>query len=843
MDTYTILFYLMTLANNHSDISAFFDPETMSRSASTVYANVGVQIVSNGLRQSASNSTDMSVSWEEQRLEVTLLNVWIMGAVMAILVCLALLIMILCPTGVVPRDPHTLAGLATICASSRSLNAELKDQGHASDNRMRLKLAGNHFQSSKEQCAQTWRFVVQAVDSDHQPHEISQESHSHVQQVPGPINWWRPISVSFVYMTLAVLIPVALIVVLEILQRKSDDHRGFANVGSRHVGQTLSSLLSAFIMVIVALIYDAGAFALSMFAPYLTMRHGSALAKRSLCINHLGQLPILVPLSAILKRHYGVALMSLAALFGSFLTVIVSGLFVVDTVPWLQAGRYTRSDDFGRKWNDSLDDNLAGTMLALLEYQNASYPLLTYEDLALPNTSFLGYQASDRASQSLLDSGSVTLSLNALRGSLNCSLIPHDNTTISYGSESDNGCEYSINPLPWPVMVMFNFSLPPGCYSNGGDSSSLGSAPLNSSIQPKSSFTLHTYVPRNITKPPPNICADFSSPSTDWGVYGGAMTDLHLGVSGNPQSCPSLAFMFGHFRFNQTIPSNVTVYTCSQLIQEVPANVTFSLPKMTIDTGNPPLIDEPSARTLQSTNNLIQNHFGKELNNVRGYDIFGFPATWSPGSYYNHEPMDVFTQTLVFGKDGRPPEELVGPANAGAFLSAVQRSYGKYMAQVITANMRQNTTSGSATATHYDATIMDSTRLRIRQNNRSKLILQALLGTMLALGIAAYALDWNVRQTLPHNPCSIAGAMSLLADSELCGYGGGDGKNVLPDGAEFMTDKELEEVLGGYLFSLGWWGDRKTSGGGQRFGIDVGASEMDSKRWDWKRFGRRARRA
>jgi hypothetical protein len=100
------------------------------------------------------------------------------------------------------------------------------------------------------------------------------------------------------------------------------------------------------------------------------------------------------------------------------------------------------------------------------------------------------------------------------------------------------------------------------------------------------------------------------------GVYSGDMTSLHLEIPDNPPSRPSLAFMFGYFRYNQTTPSNVTIYTCSQRIQEVPANATFSLPGIKIDTGNFPLTDEPSARTVQLTDSVNNDHFPNELNNV-----------------------------------------------------------------------------------------------------------------------------------------------------------------------------------------------------------------------------------
>jgi hypothetical protein len=131
------------------------------------------------------------------------------------------------------------------------------------------------------------------------------------------------------------------------------------------------------------------------------------------------------------------------------------------------------------------------------------------------------------------------------------------------------------------------------------------------------------------------------------------------------------------------------------------------------------LTDEPSARTLQFTDSVIDDHFANELNNVWGYDSFGLAADYTLVDALNHLPMEVFTQTLTFEPNGRPAEEFVGIPNADKFLSAMQRNYGKYRAQVITANMRQSMVPNSPTL--YNATIPDSSRLTCQNSQRSAL--------------------------------------------------------------------------------------------------------------------------
>jgi hypothetical protein len=141
------------------------------------------------------------------------------------------------------------------------------------------------------------------------------------------------------------------------------------------------------------------------------------------------------------------------------------------------------------------------------------------------------------------------------------------------------------------------------------------------------------------------------------------------------------------------------------------------------------------------------------------------------------------------------------------------------MAQVINSGMR---TPPLYPSPAYNATIALPTA-RLNMNNGSKVTLQILLAIMLVCGTLAYLLT-DIRHTLPHNPHTLAGSMTLLAGSEMCS------RSVVPEGTEWVSDKELKRVgvFDGYLFSLGWW--ENGHGGGalkkrRRFGIDIGRAE------------------
>lgn len=170
-------------------------------------------------------------------------------------------------------------------------------------------------------------------------------------------------------------------------------------------------------------------------------------------------------------------------------------------------------------------------------------------------------------------------------------------------------------------------------------------------------------------------------------------------------------------------------------------------------------------------------------------------------------------------------EELAGPQNVGRLINATNHLYQKHMAQAINLNMR-TTDDSDALGEIFNATVVGST-FRLKQNAGPKLALQILLGIMTVGGGAAY-LFTDMRHTLPHNPCTIAGTMSLLAGSEML--------KLLPEGAEYMSDKELEKkVFGKHRYSMGWFDDGE---GGMRFGIDIGKAQIERRRDKKKWIGR-----
>ena len=129
--------------------------------------------------------------------------------------------------------------------------------------------------------------------------------------------------------------------------------------------------------------------------------------------------------------------------------------------------------------------------------------------------------------------------------------------------------------------------------------------------------------------------------------------------------------------------------------------------------------------------------------------------------------------------------------------------------QMINSLMRTNESSDSTfSPQQVSGTIFNTNRLRIKQNNISKIILQSLLAGMLVCFLGSNVL-MDMRSTLPHNPITLAGSMSLLAGGELCE----ESKNQTESFEDFENRlKGFKSGLGGGLD--GWKMDARKGTGG-----------------------------
>jgi hypothetical protein len=776
-----VLSKLMLLAEGESSLRIFLaDSEAMKRAAAKALNGVAAQYAQQILLDPASKASTGQIIYSEDKLKVQTTSMGLIGSCLVLLICLSVAVLFSRPHDVVPRKPDSLAAKAVILASSQDLQHLLADLGRSSTSNIRHRLSAFRFLSVWDTNNKAnFRIKPSKVEPSLEVREGLSESH----------HWHRPTSIRKGFIVTILPLPLVVIGTLEGLQQASNRYNGFLSINQDASDESnytaiLIRYMPAFFMLLIATSFNMLDFNVTTFAPFSALRVGNSPARKSLLSCLAGELPPVALYQAAMARLWGPLFSNLASLTGSMLAIIVSGLLVVENVTVASTVAVQQLDSFTIDAYDPYDGKATAT-LSLIEQFNLSFPVLTHEDLAFPKIKLSEEATGLGKILSKADNVSLSVRLPALRASLNCKPVPQKGIIFSFNHD-----RFVVDTMPdaqfnSQLVLETNFDLPQGC---GGESYDWAR-----------NFPLADYVP---------------DPEKGWS-FAGAIGDL-AGVTIQSSDCPSLAFFFGSFKMNVTSHENVTVMSCSEHIQEVQALITLSLPSFEIDSAHPPVVDESATRFLKNT---TSGFTALQYNVSDMFDQKVVPPYSAVGEDGQNAILDSFFRALTLGSEVISPSQLLGPANAGTLLNCITRLYRKYMAQVINSDMRTPPLYPNPV---YNATIALPTA-RLKMNNGSKVTLQILLAIMFVCGTLAYLLT-DMRHTLPHNPHTLAGSMTLLAGSEMCS------RSVVPEGTEWISDKELKRagVFEGYLFSLGWWENGHGVGvlkKRRRFGIDIGRAE------------------
>ncbi|KAI9875572.1 MAG: hypothetical protein M1823_007447, partial [Watsoniomyces obsoletus] len=209
------------------------------------------------------------------------------------------------------------------------------------------------------------------------------------------------------------------------------------------------------------------------------------------------------------------------------------------------------------------------------------------------------------------------------------------------------------------------------------------------------------------------------------------------GQADNPPGCPSVALIYGYVDVNSEAESQTTVLVCYQQLEETPTLVTLTYPDLLIPASRPPISGVDSVKQIEASGDgTLAFQFRPQLHFDRKLALFNQDVFDSSNS--GRSPVDPFFQAVLFGRHPVSQAELASDSALARrrVSQGFQGVYGRYMAQAISANMRRPLSSANeggddSIAETLSATVTDPQgRLRVRQNNSSKLALQILLGTM-----------------------------------------------------------------------------------------------------------------
>lgn len=790
------LFRLMLLVTalpmKEEYVKTFLNPKKMIEAVDVVVPGVAVQFIQQNFLQSArkKETTLASGSGLEDRLHVRMPSLWVMVVGFIVMTVITIGILVTSHHGVVPRNPTSLAFHATALSANPDLQAVLGYCGHKNSKQLRTTLQCCDFSTSLNQQSfritpsYTWTSPSTPTDD-----ETNQDTWL-------PVAAWLPVAGTML------ITPLLAIAVLEALSSISVEHDGLVNLDESNYTITAIVYSTTLFLLLIATLYNNFEFTTSLFAPFNTLRSGIAEAKRSLHSHPLGETAPIAFFQMVRDRHLGAALSISAAIIGSTLAIVASGLWVVGSSPqFVREANGLIMSTWNVSWlNSSQNDNGAMELLNNI-HRNLSQPSVhVWNNLALPNLEATLTNSTSSLEQRLLGSDlNYTFVVPSLRPELSCDVVPTDSLFITFTEGNPN----ITHQATWIFAALAD--APSKCFQNytgkpigmrwsqGGPGREL--TPLagwRSMLLP-----IYELDPFDVVVKEPYLRDDFVFPRT----------------KEHETSCPSFGVYFGYGGSGKTdiwddgtVTENLTALVCYQRLREINTTVVYAgdLDSRSLSDQQPlsVSVDEKSSRYVRNETANSDTFSYEILPHRDALEPFlgnAFRVQYSSVSYgsdnYN---IDEFFNHISHMNPELTPKDLFGAEHISDLIEAVATIYKEYMVNVIDLNFRtQLSATNASSATAIDGT---ATRLvsRLKINSASKLALQIMLGAMTILGGAAFCLV-DLRKTLPRDPCSIASTMALFAGSKMCS------REYMPEGTEWLSEQELNHFWRGQKFSLGWW--------------------------------------
>lgn len=820
-------FQLMLKKTGLQSVGSFLEPDLLVSTGSDVFKGIATQVLHQLAVQPANRTTSGSITYTEQRLRVKVISTGFMCGFLGLLFILSVAMIFVRPSFSAPDQPGSVLSMATVLASSPDFNEILLPMGSLSNEELERRLAEYQFLTIHSSDAGANASVsIEPIRQNEAQTTNNHVTEQDMSQVPS----WRPAASTTWFLVLAICLPLAVIAALEIIQHFSDVNDGFVSITQSN-SLALATYIPSAVSLGVASIYAAMQMMAATFAPFTPLKRGNASAGRTVMLNLVGQLPPRALFLSLKTKNFAVAIVLLGSFLGSFLSIIVSGLYSVISVPIVQNTTLQQSDtfNFGTTNVDlSVVDNEATPIDNLVEYLGVNSPKWTSGDLAFNTLSQDAISTTNSSANATL-----TVQVPAVRASLNCTSIPNGLRKVtSVDTQGTGGNEQPVMPGrpvdPNTIFSGYNMITvnTPLRYADWCESAPKG-------MKNETTWSQDFLITDNTTTAYVGIGAFLA-----WGFHesneivgDGALPTVAVtgttpeGIQVTDNGCPTFAVTFGQIKVNRSgkestpktsdVEMDLATIVCYQNIEQVMTNATWQLPDFSFDPSQLPTTDESTAKLLKSNRgserfSYLLNAWLVGLNNPLSNQTIPGPNNSDP----SNNNLDAFSEALVLGKGGRAAQELAGSKNVDNLKNAAQRLYGEYMAQAISLNMRDNkTASNEAPLPTYNGAVTTSGHQRLQQNRAPKIALEVVLGVMAACGLATRLL-LPVRDVLPHNPCSIAGTATLIAGGQVVSRLSAASKFERTDGKH----ADIVSVLANGLYSMKWWQD---AGGAQRYGIDL----------------------
>ncbi|KIV81445.1 hypothetical protein PV11_03634 [Exophiala sideris] len=762
---FTLMSVLQGRKAGQSTLRPFLAVETMMSRVQQVFQGVAAQVAGADLLKPALNYSIGRVSIRENRLIVQLLPVIFMGIGFGLLAIISILLICLRPRDTVPRRVEGAFDTLCVLSSSLGLERSLHGSGSANDTQLTERLRDRHFRSiTPSQAANVSTTFI--VTQDEECSSLLDEAKS---SSSASSEWWLPWSIRPAGRVITIIVPVAVIALLEVLQRISYSRNGFTTIDtSQSAADHAKSIVPASVMVVIALIYGSLDDSTNILSPYVALTKGLPPAKRRLGSRstkvsagypaHVhGKISLAAFIIAVQSGYFASCFTIVTAFLAPFLTILSSGLYVIEPEVKVGAVEVYALDTFNASWSGSYSsDSGANADANQILNNGADYPQWTYQDIALPALS----SDMDLSRSGVgTESGNLSILMPALRGRLDCHVTRPGDVQYELTDSSE---------LNTTIQILDTCGGGSGVIKSFSILTELSASPDGSTSSTNSSVPNQRYI------------AAIENLHVSNGVWNDQSQYVSHTPPDNPDGCPSLLFYAANISMGttlDTISADLTALSCRQILQQVPVNASLTYPAFAIDKSRPPTTNERDVSDLDNGTTGVTGRTYQIANWLSEFQNKLLPTSNGTAEY----EINNFYNSVAFA-EGFPIENLFGQQNVESFITAVEYGYSTYMAQAISSNMRTTiptSANGSGSAQPNDiaftATLQTPLRAnltqpaadhyRLKQDNASKIALQAILGTMVVCALAAWICTGNTK-VLPHNPCSIAGVASLFAGSD-----------------------------------------------------------------------------
>ncbi|ETS82552.1 hypothetical protein PFICI_04428 [Pestalotiopsis fici W106-1] len=836
-----LFFGLMKLHSNVSSMHQFMDAELLQDSFLQVFNGIAAKLAYEMISNKSDKKQEIrgAVMFTQNRLHVTMLSTAIMCSAFGILAAISFGLVFLAPRSVVASKPGSVLAMVNSLDLTSDAAEILQNLGHVPDETIRGAIAPYLFTSTGSREGKAGKLTINTATEKYTALVNSRTV------MKTELQWWKPLGIQDWFLFASFILPLLFILLLELYQRQSDEKNGFVEIGSRW-GEAMANYIPSIISLLVGAMFASMVSACAVFAPYVGLAKRPSHFSSSVAVTYINQTGPQLGYSSLKNKHFGLSIITLAQLIASVLTIVLSGLYSTVEAPVHAGITLRRLDRFNISDALSFANPNTGLLTKLTTYYELKYPSWTYESIALPRL-----QVKDRSSLGEVNNGTIRSGLPGIRGDLNCTAVPPSHLNISITGYTESNVPIGMGPI-----LSIRGSLPDDrlCdQASVNSSSSITQMPwmlnfLLKNDSTPSSFGKAAAIPSFGSVATENLRPSLECPSI--AIVLGQATAMHVGTEDGWERESEWGSDSGW------VPTDVDigVLLCRSKFEQLSVDATFAWPEMELSDQEPPIIHENSSRWL---NNPTTG------NPAWGWDYsdpYADPGNWGSltntndsytryGYCQNDTCFDPFILALLDGKYKVPLEQISGENKTGALMQQARGLWGRLLAQSLSQNMRSeqgftastpvsNSTTAPGSRPRARAENTDSVSVfynadfeaidsaspqRLKQNALSKVILQIMLGLM-SLGVVLMRSLMDFGKVLPHNPCSIAGTMTLVVDGNLSrnttaamvNKQVGKKKKHKQYTALHASDENGQETQSTEpKFIMGWWNDGDT----RKFGI------------------------